>query len=145
MARIGGPKTRNGGTWTEARFTSFIKGNLRRITGKWGPISNALKEARTRRGFYTCAACAEEVPASIRNDEGKRIKNAIVDHIEPIIDPAVGWVSWDETINRMFCEAENLQVLCNECHTKKSNEEKAVAKARRDRNKEEGIEDDGDE
>jgi 5-methylcytosine-specific restriction endonuclease McrA len=140
--RIGGPKTRNTGRWTEAQFTSFIKGNLRRITTRWAPIPETLKAARTRRGFYTCAGYGcepHEVPASTRDEKGKRVKNALVDHIEPIIDPAVGWVSWDETINRMFCEADNLQVLCYECHKKKSDEEKAIAKARRDKMKEENI------
>jgi 5-methylcytosine-specific restriction endonuclease McrA len=139
--RIGGPKTRNGGRMTEAAFTSFIKGNLRRVTTRWAPIPETLKKARTRRGFYLCNGCKEEVPASTRDERGKRVKNALVDHIEPIIDPAVGWVSWDETINRMFCEAENLQVLCHECHKKKSDEEKAIAKARRDRLKEEDLDD----
>lgn len=130
--RIGGPKTRNGNKWTEAAFRSFIKGNLRRVTMKWGPISESLKNARTRRGFYMCAGCAEEVPASTRDENGKRVKNALVDHIEPIIDPAVGWVSWDTTIDRMFSEAPNLQVLCYACHKIKTDNEKAVAKQRRD-------------
>ena len=135
--RRGGPKTRCGGKMTEAQFTSFIKGNLRRVTTRWAPIPDTLKNARTRRGFYMCNGCKQEVPASVRNEQGKRVKGAIVDHIEPIIDPAVGWVSWDETINRMFCEPDNLQVLCYDCHKKKSDEEKAIAKLRRDKLKEE--------
>src|SRR5690606_3299464 len=106
--RIGGPKTRCGGTWTEAKFRSFIRGNLRRTTQKWKPISDCLKEARVARGLYLCAGCKQEVPNTIKID-GKRVKNVHVDHINPIIDPAVGWVSYDELINRMFCEKENLQ------------------------------------
>lgn len=135
MARPSGPKTRCSGQWTEAKFTSFIKNNLRRATIKWAPIQETLKEARTRRGFYMCASCNQEVTASIKNDNGKRIKNAIVDHIQPIIDPAVGFTTWDDCINRMFCEKDNLQVVCHECHQEKSNEEKAIAKARRDKEK----------
>lgn len=135
MARPSGPKTRCSGQWTEAKFTSFIKNNLRRATIKWAPIQETLKEARTRRGFYMCASCKQEVTASIKNDNGKRIKNAIVDHIQPIIDPAVGFTTWDDCINRMFCEKNNLQVVCHECHQEKSNEEKAIAKARRDNEK----------
>lgn len=137
MARPSGPKTRCSGQWTEAKFTSFIKNNLRRATIKWAPIQEVLKEARTRRGFYMCASCDQEVTASIKNDNGKRVKNAIVDHIEPIIDPAVGFTTWDDCINRMFCEKENLQVVCHECHQEKSNNEKAIAKARREKEKNE--------
>lgn len=136
MARPAGEKTRCGGRWTEAAFNSFVKNNLRRASIKWAPISDCLKEARVRRGIYECNNCKEEVTASIKHpDTGKRLKNAIVDHIKPIIDPAVGFTTWDDCINRMFCEPENLQVLCRDCHEKKSNEEKATAKARRDKEK----------
>lgn len=136
MARTGGPKVRCSGKMTEAQFTSFIKGNLRRITSKWAPISETLKEARVRRGVYECNMCKQECPASVRSEEGKRVKGVHVDHIVPVIDPEVGWVSWDDTINRMFSERENLQVLCYECHKIKSDDEKARAKIRRDKNKE---------
>lgn len=137
MARKGGPKTRCAGRMTEAQFVSFVKGNLRRITQKWHPIQQCLKDARTRRGFYQCNSCGEEVPASIRNDDGKRVKGVQVDHVKPVIDPDVGWVSWDSTIDGLFSEPENLQVLCYTCHSQKSNEEKARAKDRRDKLKEE--------
>lgn len=135
--RIGGPKTRNSGRWTEAQFTSFIKGNLRRVTSKWGPIQEVLREARTRRGFYMCNGCHNEVSkTTIDEESGKRVKNVHVDHIIPVIDPDVGWVSWDSTINRMFSEKDNLQVLCYECHKIKSDDEKARAKDRRLKEKE---------
>lgn len=135
MARPSGDKTRCGGEWTEAKFTSFIKNNLRRATIKWAPIQQCLKEARVRRGFYLCAGCKEEVTASTKLESGKRVKNVIVDHINPIIDPAVGFTTWDDCINRMFCESDNLQVLCRDCHNVKTQEEKDIAKERRDKNK----------
>lgn len=140
--RIGGDKTRCDNTWTEARYRSFIKGGLRQLTRRWAPISKCLANARTRRGFYLCNGCKQEVPNTIKDDNGKRIKNVAVDHIIPIIDPAVGWVSWDDTIERMFCEPENLQVLCHTCHTIKSNEEKAIAKDRRQGQKDEEYDED---
>lgn len=130
MARPSGPKTRCNGQWTEAKYKSFIRGNLRRVTQKWAPIQTTLQKARVERGFYLCASCQETVPATKKVD-GKRVKNVHVDHIDPVIDPAVGWVSWDSLIERMFVEEDGLQVLCDECHTKKTNEEKAVAKQRR--------------
>lgn len=135
MARPSGPKTRCSGKWTESKFNSFIKNNLRRMCSKWAPIQETLKEARTRRGFYRCAGCGEEVPATKVKD-GKRVKFVHVDHTIPIIDPAVGFVSWDETINRMFAEKENLQLLCGDCHDEKTNEERAIATERRRKEKE---------
>lgn len=130
MARPSGPKTRCGGRWTEARFNSFIKGALRGATRKWAPIQDCLKNARTRRGFYMCSECKHEVPATIKVG-AKRKKNAIVDHIVPIVDPAVGFTNWHDCVERMFCEEDNLQVMCLDCHLVKCQEEKDIEKARR--------------
>lgn len=131
MARPSGPKTRCGGLWTEARFNSFIKSTLRGATRRWGPKSEAKKKARVSRGIYLCSECGENVPATIKNDKGRRVDNAIVDHIKPIIDPGVGFTTWDDCIERMFCEVEGLQVMCHKCHIIKSNEERQIAAERR--------------
>ena len=108
---------------------------------RWGPISECLKHARVNRGFYECAGCNQEVPASIKIN-GRRVKNVHVDHILPIVDPDVGFTSYDDLIERMFVESDNLQVLCTECHTIKTNDEKARAKARRAKEKDLDIDDD---
>lgn len=102
---------------------------------KWPPISECLKNARIRRGIYLCNGCKQEVTASIKID-GKRIKNVHVDHINPVVDPELGWTSWDDVIERMFIEPEGLQVLCYECHTVKTNKERALHKERRIKEKE---------
>lgn len=133
--RPSGEKTRCGGRWTEARFASFIKSALRAASRRWAPIGDVDKKATTKRGFRICAGCGEEVPVTEVRD-GKRQKNTFVDHIVPIVPPETGFTNWDDVINRMFCEEDNLQVLCYECHTKKSNEERAIAKERRQREKE---------
>ena len=85
-----------------------------------------MKEANVSRGIYLCASCKEEVPLTVK-DGRKRIKNVFVDQIDPIVDPNVGFTTWDDCINRMFCESDNLQVLCKECHDVKSKEERAIA------------------
>ena len=134
MPRTGGDKNRAGGRWTDARFNSFIKSLLRAGSKRWAPISDTLKEARTRRGFYRCNGCGEEVPATLKVG-ARRIKNVVVDHIDPIIDPNEGFVSWDQTIERMFCEKEGLQVLCHACHEIKTKQERDIATERRRNNK----------
>ena len=73
---------------------------------------------------YTCAACNQAFPA----------KDVQVDHIAPVIDPEVGFVGWDPVIDAIFCEADNLQVLCKPCHDIKSASEKAIAKERKKTN-----------
>lgn len=134
MARPSGPKTRCNGEWTEARFNSFIKSLLRQGSKRWAPISSVMKEARVERGFYRCASCGEDVPKTYK-DGTKRVQNVFVDHIDPIIDPAVGFTTWDECIERMFCEKEGLQVLCKKCHDIKTQDERAIASERKRKEK----------
>lgn len=134
MPRPSGPKTRCSGRWTEAKYKSFIKNQLRGATRKWAPISDCLSEARTRRGFYLCNGCKKEVTATVKEGR-KRVKNVFVDHEPPVIDPELGFTTWDDCIERMFCEVDSLQVLCKSCHDKVTLEETGARKASRDRSK----------
>jgi hypothetical protein len=140
--RPAGPKNRCSGAWTEARYNSFIKSTLRRACVRWGPIQECLKNARVRRGWYLCASCKEEVPATIvatlKNGKKKRVKNAIADHIKPIINPATGFTTWDSCIENMFCELDNLQCVCHACHEVKCQEEKDITKERNAKEKLDG-------
>lgn len=46
-----------------------------------------------------------------------------VDHTEPVIETGVGFVDWNTFINRLFCSYDNLRVMCNSCHDKKTQSE----------------------
>lgn len=127
-------KTRNGGQWTESRYRSFIISALRMASMKWGPKNECKKQARVKRGHYRCAECGEVVPASIKEGR-KKHNNVFVDHIVPVIDPEIGFTTWDDYINRMFCEVENLQVICKACHDVKTTEERGIAAKRRRKEK----------
>lgn len=130
MARPSGEKTRCGGRWTEAKFKSFIKNQLRSATRKWAPISDCLAKARTKRGHYRCAGCKEEVPATIKVD-GARVKNIFIDHDPPIVDTEEGFTTWDDCIEGMFAELDGLQALCYDCHSRKTREETSTRVAAR--------------
>jgi 5-methylcytosine-specific restriction endonuclease McrA len=67
---------------------------------------------------YKCAACKQLYVAA----------DVQVDHIKPVVDPKKGFVSWDSFIDRMFCEIENLQVMCKPCHKIKTDQEKLERK-----------------
>jgi 5-methylcytosine-specific restriction endonuclease McrA len=134
--RPSGEKTRCSGQWTEAKFRSFIKGNLRSATRKWAPIQQCRKNAHRARGVYECAGCHQLVPPTIYDeDKKKRVKNICVDHIVPTVDPETGFMSWDQVIEGLFCELDNLQLLCKACHDGKTSEETEVAKLRRTKEK----------
>lgn len=134
--RPSGPKTRCSGKWTEAQFRSFVKGNLRRVCSKWAPIQEVKKEARVARGQYLCNGCKEVVGNSRVNEAGKRVNNIHVDHIKPVVDPEVGFTTWDDVIEGMFSEKDNLQLLCGKCHDEKTAEERQIAVERRRKEKE---------
>jgi len=120
----------NDGLWTPARWRSFVRGGLRSISMRWPPKSEVKKRARVARGVYRCRGykrTGHNVPVTLPPKPGnkRRINNAVVDHINPVIDPAVGFVSWDSLIDRLFCEADGLQVLCAECHKAKTADERS--------------------
>ena len=121
-------KKRNGGEWTEARFKSFVTSALRAASRRWPVKYKALKAAFAGRQVnaktgklamhYRCAVCQKLYVAS----------DVQVDHIRPVVDPKKGFVSWDVYIDRMFCEMENLQVLCKADHKVKTDQEKLERK-----------------
>jgi len=128
-------KPYNNGQWTQSRYNSFVKSALRKASIKWPPKYQVLKESQVGKKInkrsgrlamhHECASCKNHFPSSVCS----------VDHIVPIIDPELGFISWDDTITRMFCEASGLQVLCKPCHDEKTNIEKGIANARRKANK----------
>jgi len=114
----------NGGNWTLGRFNSFITSTLRAGARRWQPKYDTLNAAKTEKKInvssgrmaqhFKCSLCKEEFPA----------KSMEVDHILPAVDPIVGFTTWDEFINRLFCEADNLQAICKACHKIKSSTER---------------------
>lgn len=123
-------RTRGSGTYTEAGFTSFIKSALRRASGRWKPKSEVLRKARVSKGVYLCEGCGEHVPVT-KVIDGKRVKNVEVDHVIPVVDPDVGFTTWDDFIRRLFVEEDGLRVLCRDCHAGVTQQQTDIAKARR--------------
>ena len=118
----------NGGNWTEGRFNSFITSTLRAGARRWQPKYDTLNASKTEKKtniktgrlaqHFRCALCDNEFTQ----------KDMEVDHIKPVVDPTKGFQSWDVFIDRLFCEAPNLQAICKGCHLKKTNLEKQEKK-----------------
>ena len=121
----------NNGQWTPARFKSFIVGQLRSATQRWGPKQKCIQRAKVSHGLYKCEGCGTIGPPTLPPEVGKkrRIKNIVADHINTIVPPEIGFTTYDDWITRAFCELDGFQALCHKCHTIKSNEEKAIAKS----------------
>ena len=117
----------NGGM-TDGAFKSFIKGLLRRGSARWKPRYEVLADAKRGKQInkatgrlaehYECASCHGLFP----------LKYMEVDHISSIMYEGI---DWDETITRMFCDKEGLQVLCKDCHRFKTNLERKLSDIRK--------------
>ena len=95
----------------DSKFNSFIKNLLRQGSYKWSERTKALGRARVTRGFYRCEMCLI--------DTFKR-NQVQLDHKIPVVSVEEGFTTWDDYINRLFCSAENFQVLCLTCHSAKT-------------------------
>lgn len=85
---------------------TWVKTKLRSASLLWPARAEAIKAARAERGKYKCAECRELF-----------IRSQIqLDHINPVVDPKTGWTTFDDFINRLFCDAEGFRVLCRQCH-----------------------------
>jgi len=66
-----------------------------------------------------------------------------VDHILPVIEVNEhGFVDWNMFVDRLFCGPENLQVICDPCHDKKTHDEQQKRQAAKDKIKLDQIETD---
>jgi len=104
------------GEWTDAKFTAFVKSQLRAASMRWGPKNKVLVAARVSRGVYLCNGCKKHVPYTLPDRiKNTRVKNIQVNHKVPVSVPK-GWDGWDNWIERLFCDSDGLEVLCSECH-----------------------------
>lgn len=131
-------KTRNANTLTEAGFKALIVSALREKSRWWKPKQKCIQKARVRKGIYVCEKCKQEVPAYIydtyktgkKKGKKRKIRNILADHINPVVDPAVGFVDWNTYIDRMFIET-GWQAICDSCHKIKTAEERSIATQRK--------------
>jgi hypothetical protein len=119
------PKTRCNGEMSEAAFWSFIRSALRQKSRWWKPISVCKLNARRdykgvnkrQKYEYQCNKCKTWTTE----------KNINVDHII-----GAGALNCAQDlpgfVERLFCEQDNLQCLCLNCHNEKTLKEKQSKK-----------------
>ena len=114
-------KTRNAGTMSESAFWSFIRSGLRQKSRWWKPITQCKLEAKRpykgtnkRQKFeYQCNECKNWFIEKLIN----------VDHIHPAGSLKCA-ADLPAFVERLFCETDNLQVLCEACHNIKTQNER---------------------
>lgn len=106
--------------WSEARYRTFVRSALRKAWTKWPPKFEALKRAqrpsqsdnKKLKWEYQCYNCSHWFPQD----------KVSVDHVVPWGDP---WgLSFEEAIRKLLVGVDELQVLCDDCHSRKSSYER---------------------
>ena len=123
MAKLA-ERTRNAGTWTEARYWQQVRSSLRKGFQYWKPMTNCLLEARreckpkkgNQKWEYQCAKCKKW---------WKR-KEVQKDHIVPVGSLKCP-TDLEGFLKRLTCE-DGFQVLCKACHQAKTNKEREEAR-----------------
>ena len=64
-----------------------------------------------------------------RSSKGSKV---VVDHIDPVVDPIIGFVDLNTYFNRLWCSRSNLQKICGECHRIKTNAEWIIRRLKDD-------------
>lgn len=114
-------RTRAGNRWTEAQFWQFIRSGLRQTAVRWPPRSEVLKHARRkyngpdkrRKWEYQCSEC----------ERWLKQKEVQVDHRLPC-GKLNRWEDVERFMRRLFCEIDGLQVICKQCHERKTRGER---------------------
>lgn len=106
---------------------AVIRGRIRRAFAMSPIRGQVLKAARREYTKYNKDGCASKKPGVEYQCEtcnswvsSTRID---VDHVNPVIDPVVGFVDWNTFVARVFCGVENLKRICEKCHDEKTSRE----------------------
>lgn len=103
----------------------LIKGALRRVFSRSDLRRSVLARSTTPYADSTRPRVKKWSLCPICDRKSPTYKFA-VDHIEPLIPTHLSLedMSWDEIINRLWCEENNLQAICPICHDTKTAKER---------------------
>lgn len=102
----------------------LIKGSLRRVFSRSELRQQVVAASRIEyhdpnrprvKKWSRCELCKELTPTYL----------IAADHILPLIplNSSLNEMSWDELVDRLWCDASNLQAVCVTCHKAKSKQE----------------------
>lgn len=114
------PKTRGGERYTESAFFSFIRSALRAKFMRWPVRYDVMNEAKVpydgldkrTKFLYVCAICNEKF----------KQKEVEVDHHPEECGSLKSFDDLPRFVETLFCEKDNLRVVCKPCHKKHTKE-----------------------
>lgn len=104
---------------------------MRQLSREWQPIIDAENSAKRDKSTFECAGCGVYIYTgdskksfeSLKEKYDNVIQGTLYkDHIDPVIpiDRTQQSMTLDELSDRIFCEIDNIQILCKDCHDIKS-------------------------
>lgn len=114
----------------------LLKGAIRRVFSRSDLRRAVLEACRTDymdskrprvKKWGICNTCKQHEPLYLMQ----------VDHIDPIVpvEKTLEQMSWDTVVDRVWCDKNNLQCVCKECHHTKTKEEGKLRREFKKRNK----------
>lgn len=94
----------------------FSRSDLRRSALDASIITHSDPERPRVKKWCKCHNCKNPLAAY----------QADVDHVYPVVplDKTLDDMTWDEVVNRLWCDRMHLQILCKTCHDSKSKDER---------------------
>jgi len=103
---------------------------LRRAFSRSPIVQLMMQENRRKAPRYNKDGSRHKVDATehlcnVCNKWKRSVKNSrvVVDHIDPVVDPLVGFVDLNTYFQRLWCPRSGLQKICGDCHRAKTNAE----------------------
>lgn len=103
-----------------AKERNLVKGSIRRVFSRSELRKSVLDSvridhtdpSRTVKTWYYCEYCGVPNPQHTLN----------IDHVDPIIPvfTTLERMTWDQLVDRIWCDGVGLQALCLTCHKAKS-------------------------
>lgn len=113
------------------KIHNLIKKKLRLASLSNPHKQEALNKAKVDVATHECALCECYMYSGVSNEKFKELKlkhpkkkfkreKPQADHINSVVEVGVGFVDWNTYIERLFCDTDGYQILCDECHKEKS-------------------------
>ena len=103
---------------------------LRRAFSRSPLVVEMMRENRRKAPRYNKDGSRHKVDATehlcnVCGQWKRSVKNSkvVIDHIEPVVDPTVGFVDMNTYFARLWCPRSGLQKICGDCHRQKTNAE----------------------
>ena len=98
-------------TFSRSPIIREVLFKVRREVPKYNKDGSRAKKDAVQ---YRCNVCQQYVGST----------KVSVDHFDPVVDVQQGFVDFNTFISRLFCNASNLQVICDDCHNIKTQAER---------------------